>query len=823
MGGKVISWPFLLVHLDWNIMKKTRLLPIRNHMKLLCRLSLTVLVVSSSLSAQIVTNDTIMKRFELPADFSPFPSRLQINELYFASASHGYVRHELQDLKKYYYRTRDSGRHWELLDTAYRSGMVMLDSLFGVSPSTGEWTHDAAETWQHVTIPGDGDSTLPLIVIRASQANVIGGLVATPAIQPVWSTDGGVTWQIPNIDTVTIPPGATDLDSITQVRWQQMFYVGDSVIYLIPNISGYLPNGQFRRRDPVCVINPWTGVFDWRPGIPGGGVPQVVNDSVAVTFTDRQSADTMQFWRTNDGGRTWSNRPVPVWIGDVWFFSKDYGVSRNAVTYDGGASWQRWWSVPTESQNTPFQAVDSGLFYVAGPPSYFARTTDGGHSWEQNHPPSGIASTVIQDSMVVMARDLASIAVSHDAGESFLDVGAMGEFPSSLRKVLKLTIPDTTEPGRILGIARLYDYEQGAYLQMIESQDSGLSWRLEERVSSLEEVGDFRFITIPGTEERLGILGYDTTYLLSSDLGQSWELRPPLPFRPIHLTVVTEDFWLAVGAVSSYTESISIWRTQNQGESWETVYTQLPTINLPITIHPVSQNRIIIILADWAQLETRWRIVESSDRGETWSGVLRSDELPEGRSLAKVHWIDTLSFYTFVKSSSNGFDPFSDSLVVYQSIDGGLNIEKPAFMVILPTGNLHAQFPPKDIALGKRYWYMIDQREGLLRIDMQQALLSSPEEIVVRYSPDLQLYPNIIRSGVQGAFLRVEGEKSRHIDVRLYSVLGAEVNVEIGEPVLDKGEDVVIPLRGLDVLAPGYYTVKVRADGSERSVPMIVQ
>ncbi|MFZ5820522.1 MAG: WD40/YVTN/BNR-like repeat-containing protein [Chloroflexota bacterium] len=274
----------------------------------------------------------------------------------------------------------------------------MLDELngWGLTASAVVRTNDGGATWRDVSPEGETGFgySAGATFLNAGQAWVLAPDAADPLGSGILyrSEDGGGTWT-----PIQVPFGSADLAFLDDETGWAMVGLGVG--------AGSMGVAIYRTSDGGAT---WEQVYTNDPnlanateGLPLGGIK---ND---LTPLDAQTAwvggvvyapETFYFFTTGDGGRTWTEQPLPTPPGaqgaDIsidagpTFFSAQEGVlpvrfSGEAyktafyVTRDGGQSWEFLASMPGAGA-VDFVSPSEGVFWTG---EQFFVTADGGASW----------------------------------------------------------------------------------------------------------------------------------------------------------------------------------------------------------------------------------------------------------------------------------------------------------------------------------------------------------------------------------------------------------------------------------------------------------
>ena len=258
------------------------------------------------------------------------------------------------------------------------------DQVIWASGTQGTYviTTDGGETWEAHQVPGA--ETLEFRDVQGVSADVAYLMAAGPGeASRIYKTeDGGATWdlQIQNTD----PDGFYDCFS---------FWTPTQGLTMADSVNGRLP--------VLRTLNgtTWQDIGDkLPPAVPGGEFAFAASGTCVATYGKKWAwiGTTARILATTDKGETWSayESPIPPGPnGTGGVFSVDFRNSARGVvgggdfleanivtnfarTHDGGKTWEL-------GTNAPIPGAIFGLDYVGTPgrPRYIVATGPGGAAW----------------------------------------------------------------------------------------------------------------------------------------------------------------------------------------------------------------------------------------------------------------------------------------------------------------------------------------------------------------------------------------------------------------------------------------------------------
>jgi hypothetical protein len=451
-------------------------------------------------------------------------------------------------------------------------------------------------------------------------------------------------------------------------------------------------------------------------------------------------------------------------------------------------------------------AIDSLNFVGAGYPSTFLRSTDAGYTWRViNDAPLSADTMLARGSQLLIARIDQSMLRSSDSGETLHEVG-IGKLPDTITKIEWMIYPDTTDLSRVLALATYRGRTGLRFRGLLESRDSGETWRVGQWLNELTTTGlggafigsddqaTVQFIRNLDGSGLTGYIGRDSVWMVSRDTGSTWTVMTQLPFRMKSFSMADERHGAAV-AIVTYGEQGGIWTTTDGGAHWTWAEVVLPTFNNGGSIMAFDSLTYRARFVDMTQLCVEWKTFVSNDGGLTWTSTAHRDgNVPAGTML----WWDTTGVYNFYH--------FNYQYRIGYSSDGG---------------NTHTELVGGDIStydgvfgLGFPYSYFI-HGSTLERLRIVSAPIgdSRVDDEQSRAS-DIRIAPNVV---VPGGSVNVTTGSEGTVELTLLDVAGMQA-LSRSVPGSREGARLDLPAE----LAAGYYLLRIGAGISTTTVPLIV-
>lgn len=306
-----------------------------------------------------------------------------------------------------------------------------------------------------------------------------------------------------------------------------------------------------------------------------------------IVGTDRgalhRSLDGGDSWeRVRDpdpDGRAITGLSVEEASGWIWASTRGLGLLRST---DGGESWEtatrglrasRPAAMATGPNDELLVGTRSGLFRLTGAP-------EDGH-WDRYHERATTALELLTDSSRIFAGTLGGAIVT-ETSSGDLQVSEAGTFDGQAAPLFQpwTAPPWVSRSSAILDLAPRPDSEQiFAWSRgegMLESTDTGDSWRRKELNPALRSALDRSIVTDAAVDREAGL------YLVS----QPFELNAPA----------------------------QLWRSRNDGESWHAVY----NFGGSQTHQPLFIRRPPDAPAETLYMARGAQLARSTDGGSTW-------------------------------------------------------------------------------------------------------------------------------------------------------------------------------------------------------------
>lgn len=506
--------------------------------------------------------------------------------------------------------------------------------------------------------------------------------------------------------------------------------------------------------------------------------------------------------RSGDNGRTWIPVNVPTWVdsSQLVFLSTAHGVTSNAVTYDGGTTWEPR-GIPFGGweglDGGAFFALDSLHYYFANSEALFAYSTDAGRSWGRKDVAAYPHTIAAYRDNILIGRDYRSLLRSEDGGATWVDLERTGGLPEDLGAVWSLAYPDSaSDPQRIVGLAGFISPENRRYGATILSDDGGRSWQKGSEFpiadSSVRLLGtrSARYTWIPrmffrrtsgGTGTRGFMISVGKLFV-SDDGGAGWTFRGDFPYAALEM----EDSEHGVAVVTG--DEPGLVATTDGGVSWRQVLSRPADGGHPIVIGLQS-----VAAGEYRYLNNERGHVGmfgSSDGGLTWDSLnVPNDIFPTGGS---AFWITPEQLYVFAGQ------------ILYRSTDGGISYSM-------------LQLPFASLALGRNdsYFYVAFAGNKVGRLRIGADVSSGVDPVSDSEVLDVRLVENPVRGDLH---LRIDGSTESTVHIRMVDMMGRTV-IQQSVPSTADRQDIVLPTESL---ASGRYMLMAQSDHGTIALPVVM-
>lgn len=393
--------------------------------------------------------------------------------------------------------------------------------------------------------------------------------------------------------------------------WEELAVPAAGPFYDLTGIPG---GGVSAAGAGGAVIVSTDGGDSWQEVGPGEGIVfRHVWVSATEAFVVGQGIDR----RTIDGGATWTEI-IPTTsfeFFDIFFTSATTGFLHEAFatwrTDDGGDTWNE---IPQSSPQDPLYrnstlvlTPEHWLLTVHGEGGGLYETLDAGVTWqilqETGHIGfPGLAAT--PGGRIVIGASNGSLLVSDDQGLTLVDSVDNGTVHSPYTSVSSFhERPD--------GVIFAYGYASafGNGPEWLRSDDGGLNW---ETAPFPSQTGYLRGIdwldasrAVMATAGELGV---------TADGGESWIPSDFGTMVPGKVALPATDRWFVAG---SFGASVgSLYRSRDEGQTWQEVATGLPTGNYLVELLQFADADRGLASG---KVNGNLQSFHTTDGGETWS------------------------------------------------------------------------------------------------------------------------------------------------------------------------------------------------------------
>jgi photosystem II stability/assembly factor-like uncharacterized protein len=413
----------------------------------------------------------------------------------------------------------------------------------------------------------------------------------------------------PGSDQTNFPVFTWDLRDVMVMGPGDLIAVGEN-----PGIFRSLDGGQ----SWSSVPNPSTKTLN--------NIEVISGDTLSVV------GDLGHVLRSTDGGTTWNLMPSPggaqVFDQFWWNGQQGYavGVHVTRQTADGGQTWDPIPGVPEPSTYTKIHFLDSQNGWLLEHFTTF-RTTDGGASWfEKNGPP--LQGPFYREEVVF-------IDTSHHFIVTFLEGAGIWETTDDGLNWTFLYARNRT--AGYTDIERLSDGSMvvcSSFGDLLRSTDVGQTWVNFTHSPEDEDRSTLGAMEVlPGGKAFAG--GYDESWLMSTDGGETWEIPPTSPGFTIANDIVfrTDDFGLVGG--STIQQPSRVFRTTDGGANWTAHELTGGFVGTSYSIAIPGDSTCYTVTHGGSTIN---HVFRSHDGGQTWDDV--TNEIPNSGRLWAVFFVD---------------------------------------------------------------------------------------------------------------------------------------------------------------------------------------
>ncbi len=578
---------------------------------------------------------------------------------------------------------------YSLSDVTYAGSRIVAVATGGVILNSD----DNGQTWKKINSGILND--FGRVQFTSSQTGYIMG----QSQQMLKTEDGGNTWF-----PLALPPSPQYAPGLTN-----MYFVSDSVGYVITNSNAYNPSSIFKTTNGGRTWNQLS-------------YTSYLGNFYSVWFTDANTGficgSSGTLLHTTDGGNTWQAITITA-VGsntafsNIAFVSAAVGYMTSSAgdilqTKDGGNTWARISTIQTDGNidRIYFRDANNGYALAGFNSANLYITADGGHSWNlQTVGSAGVFTALAFNKaasnfcLVGHASGLGTTAQQGSVIYTGNGTGAWMQrsYFSNDNYIAGNLFANGT--GYVFGAANL------------KTKDGGTTWKPLT-------------ISVPyGDYLRTGVfLNADTGFYAdvynlykSTDGGNTWALKNRDTITPV-ATPIT--FYNA--SFGFYANGQTLYRTTNGGETWSssltpvglglrnisiadqnTVYTT--GIGMPLykttdggntwTSTNFGSNQLILSIHFFDALNglaggTSGLLLRTTDGGQTWTQLSTSMQL----DILNFQFVDKLHGYAYT-----AYDEGQGGAQIYETTDGGLN-----WTQILQPGNGYG-FPSFTINDGQLF------------------------------------------------------------------------------------------------------------------------
>ena len=571
------------------------------------------------------------------------------------------------------YRTKDKGATWHKWNDKTPFPHEMYGS-YGISRS-GQYTSDTGRTWQQINfLPGKAptkivydnpkNNDLPEVIVALYRDSGLDRLC--------YSLDNGTTWII--ADTIKKflrkhPDDTTQTYSITALSnktlfgnipiadsgqftgeyaiWKNIIGVRDSILYMIVYVQGYNPTKSY-----LCRINLFKKTMIIRPL---GDYPNVllINKDFLLSYYENEN----RILYSINAGEDWDTIATPRWVQwkTIRFFPSGYMACANGWSSDTGKTWHQR-STPY-GLGSAFFVLDSAHLFLyngsmLGPYSQLAWSDNAGYSWQDNGVRGRISTGSALNGTVLGITEYGHFLRSTDSAEHWSELRATPDaIPSGLGRGQQLQWPNPeTNPEWVVALAQQTGPNQPARYVLIESRDTGASWRVtspnfDDTIaatnSSLQFLrrsdsdGLVAYLTTPRATDPPTITMYR-----SFDSAKSWQYHTTVEATMLRFIDDQQLLGARQGALLRSEDGGKTWGlTQLLNDGSRTKVADLVVFN---------RTDATAIVPEELFNDDKWTAFHSYDGGKTWSAVRSASPVKIYRGESR--WISRAKAYLLTGS-----------------------------------------------------------------------------------------------------------------------------------------------------------------------------
>ena len=494
--------------------------------------------------------------------------------------------------------------------------------------------------------------------------------------------------------------------------------------------------------------------------------------------------------RSTDTGTTWDSTRDLQWIdwATLRFFPSGYAACSNAWSNDTGRTWT---PISAPYRIEEFWPVDSARWFIASggsinPRTVFARTSDGGYSWEDNGFIGLYGGSGANNGVVMLGTTTGHLLRSSDSAQTWSDLYSVpNALPKGIGHIKQIFWPNSIlSPEWVVAIAVQTSPTTLERACRMESRDTGKTWRVTTLYDDLSLLNG-RIQFIENSERLTAYISMNSRFYRSSDTLQTWEL---LSEEPMLITRMIDN---QLGIAARERELL---RSIDGGATWLTTQDLTePTRTIPAQLTAFGNGYCMAIVPDNLAGKDKWTIYRSFDNGATWRSSLSSSAI---RGWGATSWLSPAQAYML---SANRLAYSADSgrgFVLVRTVTYG------------------------GLLRDANYFYLasLDSfKVGRWRIGGEPTSGSPTVPTVVQ---SVWLQQNILSTSQTG-FLQLRLASAAVASVAIITMTGEETKL-ITEQPLQAGEH-TLPIE-VSGLASGKYLVEVRI-GKEppQLLPLVIQ